>query len=166
MGSNITWSLIELNKHPECMKRLMAEIDSADTTDFATINSKMPYLDAVIMEVNRLYPVVHATVRVIIRETTLASSKSPVVLKPGMLIYLSYLHLQTSPKFWGPDAKEFVPERFLGGYNKDQPLMSFGYGPRNCVSLSQGCPMEWKNRLTADIRSDTNSPSWGQRCFW
>ncbi|KAL8793065.1 MAG: hypothetical protein Q9195_004377 [Heterodermia aff. obscurata] len=133
MGSNITWSLIELNKHPECMKKLMAEIDSANTADFATINSKMPYLDAVIMEINRLYPVVHATVRVVNRETLLASSEKPVVLKPGMLIYLSYLHLQTSTKYWGPDAKEFIPERFLGGYNKDQPLMSFGYGPRNCV---------------------------------
>ena len=136
MGSIITWSLIELSKHPECMTKLMAEINSADTTDFTTINSKMPYLDAVVMEINRLYPVVHATVRVIIRETTLASSKmTPVALKPGMMIYLSYLHLHTSTKFWGPDARDFVPERFLGGYNKDQPFLAFGYGPRNCVSL-------------------------------
>lgn len=134
MGSNITWSLIELNKHPECLAKLMAEINFVDTTDFTTINSKMPYLDAVIMEINRLYPVVHATVRVINRETRLVSSKRPVVLKPGMLVYLSYLHLQTSPKFWGSSAREFVPERFLGGYNKDQPFMAFGYGPRNCVS--------------------------------
>ena len=144
MGSIITWSLIELNKHPKRLAKLMAEIKSFDTTDFTTINSKMPYLGAVIMEINRLYPVVHATVRVINRETTLASNKNPVVLKPGMLVYLSYLHLQTSPKFWGPDAREFVPERFLGGYNKDQPFMSFGYGPRNCVSLP-GHPVEKKN---------------------
>ena len=95
----------------------------------------MPYLDAVIMEINRLHPTVHATLRVINRETTLASSKNSVVLKPGMLIYLSYLHLHTSPKYWGPDAGEFVPERFLDGYKKDQPFMSFGYGPRNCVSF-------------------------------
>lgn len=67
----------------------MAEIDSVDTTDFTTMNSKMPYLDAVVMEINRLYPVVHATVRVINRETTLVSSKRPVILKPGMLVYLS-----------------------------------------------------------------------------
>ena len=135
MGSNITWSLIELNKHPKCLAKLIAEIDSVDVIDFTAVNSKMPYLDSVLMEINRLYPVVHATVRVINRETTLASSKEPVVLKPGMLIYLSYLHLQTSPEFWGPDAREFVPERFLGGYDKDQPFMSFGYGPRNCVGV-------------------------------
>lgn len=133
IGLNVTWSLIELDKHPECLAKLMAEIDSVDTTDFTNVNSKMPYLDAVIMEINRLHPTVHATLRVINRETKLASSKNPVILKPGMLIYLSYLHLHTSPKFWGPDAGVFVPERFLGGYKKDQPFMSFGYGPRNCV---------------------------------
>lgn len=159
MGSNITWSLIELSRHPESLAKLMAEIKSVDTIDFKTINSRMPYLDAVFMEINRLYPVVHATVRVINRETTLASSKKPVIMKPGMLIYLSYLHLQTSPEFWGPDAREFVPERFLGGYNKDQPFMSFGYGPRNCVSLPD-CPDEKKREEIDIARSDTNSPSW------
>ena len=93
MGSNITWALIELNRHPECLAKLMAENNSVDDVDFTTINSKMPYLDAVIMEINRLYPVVHAIVRVINRETSLVSSKTPVILKPDMLIYLSYLHL-------------------------------------------------------------------------
>ena len=68
----------------------MAEINSVDTTDFTNVNSKMPYLDAVIMEINRLHPTVHATLRVINRETTLTSGKKPVVLKPRMLIYLSY----------------------------------------------------------------------------
>src|SRR5271155_2039719 len=130
----------------------MAEIDSVDTTDFTSVNSKMPYLDAVIMEINRLHPTVHATLRVINREITLTSGKKPVVLKPRMLIYLSYLYLHTSPKFWGPGAGEFVPERFIGGY-KEGPFMSFGYGPRNCVSLP-GPPDERKGANI--IRSDTN----------
>ena len=121
----------------------MAEINSVDIIDFTNVNSKMPYLHATIMETNRLYPVVHSTVRIINRETTLASSKKPVVLKPDMLIYLSYLHINTSPEFWGLDAGEFVPERYFGGYKKDQPFMSFGYGPRNCVRLP-GAPNETK----------------------
>jgi cytochrome P450 len=159
---SVSWSLIELDKYPECLAKLMAEINSVDTTDFTNVNSKMPYLDAVIMEISRLYPTVHATLRVINRETKLASSKKPVVLKPGMLIYLSYLHLHTSPKFWGPDAGEFVPERFLGGYKKDQPFMSFGYGPRNCVSLP-GPPNERKEANI--IRLDTNLPFLQLKCI-
>ena len=135
IGFNVTWALVELDKHPRYLAKLMAEISSVNTTNVTTVNSKMPYLNAVFMEINRLYPTVHATVRVINREVKLASSKKPVILKPGMLIYLSYLHLHTSPEFWGPDAGEFVPERFLGGYKKDQPFKPFGYGPRSCVSL-------------------------------
>jgi cytochrome P450 len=126
--------MIELNKHPEYMPRLMAEIDSSDLDDFNTVNSKMPYLDAVIMEINRLHPTVHATLRVMNREMKLG--KAGVVLKPGMLIYLSYLHLHTSPKYWGPTAGVFNPERFLGGHDKEKPFMAFGYGPRNCVCVS------------------------------
>ena len=157
MGSIITWSLIELDRHPECLVKLMAEIESVDTTDFTNINSKMPYLDAVIMEITRLYPVVHATVRVINRETRLASSKNPVVLKPGMLVYLSYLHLQTSPRLWGVNARVFDPQRFLGGHKKDQPFMPFGYGPRSCVSLLNRPPDE--RRELNIIRLGINSPS-------
>lgn len=131
----------------------MAEINSIDTTDFKNVNLEMPYLDAVVMEINRLYSTVHATLRFIIRETTLTSSKKPVVLKPGMLVLLSFFHLHTSPKFWGPDAGEFVPERFLDGYKKNQAFMSFGYGPRNCVSLNDP-PDEIKEANI--IRLDTN----------
>lgn len=86
------------------------------------------------MEINRLHPTVHATLRVMNEEKTL--SQNGVVLKPGMLIYLSYLHLHTSPEFWGPTAGEFDPERFIGGHEKEKPFMAFGYGPRNCVSAS------------------------------
>ena len=112
----------------------MAEVDAVDTTDFNTFYSGMPYLEVVLMEVNRLHPTVHTTVRVIKQETVLASGKAPVVLKPGMLIYLSFLHMHTSPHFWGHDAGEFVPERFLHTHDKEQAYFPFGYGPRNCVS--------------------------------
>ena len=155
IGSNITWVFVELDRHPRCLAKLMAEINSVDTADFTTVNSKMPYLDAVFMEINRLYPTVHATVRVINREIKLASSKKPVILKPGMLIYLSYLHLHISPEFWGPDAGVFVPERFLGGYKKDQPFMPFGYGPRSCVSLPGLLDDRTRSHI---IRLDTSLP--------
>ena len=132
----MTWTFIELDRHPACLAKLMTEIDSVDSVDFMTVNSRMPYLDAVVLEINRLYPVVHATLRIMHGETTLTSGKQPIVLKRDMLIYLSFLHLQTSKEFWGPDADVFVPERFVGGHDKEQPLMAFGYGPRSCVSLS------------------------------
>lgn len=99
IGLNVVWSLIKLDKHPERRAKLMAEINSVDTNDFTQLNSKMPYLDACIMEINRLHPTVHATLRVINKETTLTSGKTPIKLVPGMLIYLSYLHMHTAKEF-------------------------------------------------------------------
>ncbi|KAL1643022.1 hypothetical protein SLS61_009410 [Didymella pomorum] len=133
IGSNITWTLIELQKRPDVLTKLHAEIESVDEMSFTSVTIKMPYLDAIIMEINRLYPSVPATLRVIERETRLMTAKEPVILKPGMLIYLSYLHMHTSPKYWGPTAGDFDPDRFLGGLDKSKPFMAFGSGTRDCV---------------------------------
>jgi cytochrome P450 len=116
----------------------MTEINSIEAIDFTTVTAKMPYLDAVIMEINRLYPSVPATLRVIERETRLRTSRKTVVLKPGMLVYLSYLHMHTSPKYWGEAAGEFDPDRFLNGDDKGKPFMAFGSGTRDCVSFIHG----------------------------
>ncbi|KAF3037612.1 hypothetical protein E8E12_002684 [Didymella heteroderae] len=133
IGSNITWTLIELQKRPDVLTKLLSEIESVDEVSFTTITTKMPYLNAIIMEINRLYPSVPATLRVIEREARLATANQPVILKPGMMVYLSYLHMHTSPKYWGPTASKFDPDRFLGGIDKSKPFMAFGSGTRDCV---------------------------------
>ena len=125
----------------------MQEVESVDTLTFTQVNSGMPYLNALVLEIERLYPVVHATLRVMQREATLLSGKQPITLKPNMLVYLPFLSMQTSDKYWGPNAKEFNPDHFLGGRDKERPYMAFGYGPRSCVS--QGLDRCMKRMLTA-----------------
>jgi cytochrome P450 len=116
----------------------MTEIKAVDTTKFTCVDSRMPYLDAVICEILRLYPVVHATVRVMNRGAELISSKKPVTLTQGMLLYVSFLDMHTSPRYWGATASDFIPERFLDGKSKHLPFMPFGYGTRNCVGTTDG----------------------------
>ncbi|KAM7183904.1 Cytochrome P450 [Rhypophila sp. PSN 637] len=177
IGLNVVWAIIELGRHPDKMRRLVEEIDAVTmsapqdldkqdaepedwTLDWTKVTNEMPYLDAVLTEVNRLYPTVHATLRVmnkdaILKETSSHAGKNPgkreelpttilrterVILRKGMIVYMSYWHLHTARKYWGEDTKEFIPERFLADEQGDSgkkrpigPLMSFGYGPRSCV---------------------------------
>lgn len=47
--------------------------------------------------------------------------------------------MNTSPKIWGPDAKEFRPERWLSSDGVRDPdqlgqfLSTFSYGVRQCI---------------------------------
>ncbi|KAM7185125.1 Cytochrome P450 [Naviculisporaceae sp. PSN 640] len=172
IGLNVVWAVIELGRHPDKMARLVKEIDAVTRQegeegedwelDWTKFTNEMPYLDAVLTEVNRLYPTVHATLRVVNKDVVLkgtgtAAAKTgksqvldglptaitrsePVVLRKGMIVYMSYWHLHTAEKYWGSDTKEFIPERFLQNSEESDdikrpigPLMSFGYGPRSCV---------------------------------
>jgi cytochrome P450 len=134
-GFSIAWILIELDRHPECLKKLLAEIETSNIDDFNTVNSRMPYLNAVFMEIHRLHPPINAVLRTVNHETVLSSSKMPVLLQPGMLIFISLLYMQTSAKYWGSDSSTFRPERWLDMKEINGSLVAFGYGPRSCVSL-------------------------------
>jgi len=135
-GFNLAWLLIELDKRPVCLQRLLAEIESSDTEDFKTVNSKMPYLNAVIEEVNRLHPPIASTFRTVNRETSVTSRKSQYMLPPGTLVFLALGCANRSTKDWGENAEIFMPERFLQEKESGLSHLAFGYGLRSCVSSS------------------------------
>lgn len=95
----------------------------------------MPYLDAVLMECNRLRPAIHAVLRSVIQDTVLTSGPHLVHLQPGTMIYLSLMYANTSTKNWGETAGDFVPERWIDRESKKDAFLGFGYGLRSCVSL-------------------------------
>lgn len=132
-GYNLAWLLIELDRQPECLKRLLAEIASSDTEDFKAVSSKMPYLDAVITEINRLHPPIASTFRTVNREISVTSGKSNYSLPPGTLVFLALGCANRSTEQWGEDADKFVPERWLDRKDGDQSHLAFGYGSRSCV---------------------------------
>lgn len=132
-GYNLAWLLIELDKHPERLQRLLAETDSSNTEDFKTVNSKMPYLDAVITEVNRLHPPIASTFRTVNCEISVASRKSHYTLPSGAVVFLALGCANRSAKDWGEDADEFVPERWLEKKEGMPSHLAFGYGSRSCV---------------------------------
>jgi hypothetical protein len=134
-GYNLAWLLIELDNRPECLQRLLVEVDSSDTEDFKTVNSKMPYLDAVMTEVNRLHPPIASTFRTVSREVSVTSCKSQYTLPPGTLVFLALGCANRSVRDWGEDADKFMPERWLDREEASPSHLAFGYGSRSCVSF-------------------------------
>jgi len=134
-GYNLAWLLIELDKWPECLQKLLAGIESSDTEDFKTVNSNMPFLDAVITEVNQLHPPIASTFRTIHREINVTSCRSRYRLPPGTIVFLALGCANRSMKDWGEDADLFVPERWLGKREGGPSHLAFGYGSRSCVRL-------------------------------
>ncbi|KAF3043111.1 hypothetical protein E8E11_008587 [Didymella keratinophila] len=132
-GYNLAWLLIELHKRPECLQKLLVEIESSDTEDFRTVNSNMPYLNAVIEEVNRLHPPIASTFRTVNREISVASRKSQYTLPPGTLVFLALGCANRSTKDWGENAEMFMPERFLQEKESGFSHLAFGYGSRSCL---------------------------------
>jgi cytochrome P450 len=65
-----------------------------------------------------------------------SSRRKPIVLTPGMRLYISFHQLRTNPRLWGDDVGQFVPERFLDENRQTKEyFMPFGFGERMCVGF-------------------------------
>lgn len=138
------WAVYALCKNPDVQTRLREEIranlppistDSPPSVDAAAIDN-VPYLNAVCNEVLRFHPSVPTTLRVAVKDTTLAGKPIP----KGTFLILSPEILNHMEDFWGPDADKFNPERFMGqgkantgGAASNYAFLTFLHGPRSCI---------------------------------
>jgi len=170
---SLTWALIELAKHPEMQDKLRADLSQFGgrdpTWDQLTSTSDLPYLDAIVSEVLRLHPPFSKTPRLASQDdviplgtpivtpsgeiiTSITVAKGTVILEPIRAI-------NRSEALWGPDAKEFKPERWfkditvpakeLQGYRH---LLTFHDGPRTCLGKAFALA-EFKAVLSVLIRN-------------
>lgn len=108
--------------------------------------SKMPYLDAVLKESMRLYPVAPFVVRRLPYDLPIRpdddhhSDLGPIILPEGSFACIWIYGLHRNKKLWNrPD--DFVPERWIDpklregddGQKMSGSYMPFAAGPRNCV---------------------------------
>ncbi|XP_070162712.1 cytochrome P450 9e2-like [Polyergus mexicanus] len=124
----------------DVQNKLRAEIDDvlAQTNGQPTFEaiSQMKYLDAVINETLRLYPVGGFLDRKCVKEFKLppaTSNGEPTTLKPGDSIWFPYYALHRDPKYYSQPDK-FDPHRFLNGEVDNSVYMPFGIGPRICIA--------------------------------
>lgn len=127
-AATLSWTLHLLALHPEIQDRLAQEVQG--NTNF----TKMPYLDAVLKEAMRLYPVAPFVVRHLAQDVV----TDKVVLPRNTLCCIWIYSLHRNPEIWKEDPNAFRPERWLkdgGTLTKLQQsaYMPFCSGPRNCL---------------------------------
>ena len=148
-ASTLSWTIYEISKKPECVQRLRAEIAQfvgleGDATwrhpSFADLKA-MKYLQHVLNETLRMYPVLPFNVRMALRDTTLPRGGGPdgndrvAVCKDTPVAY-STLLLQRRPDLYPPhlpDPAVFAPERWEQWQPKPWHYIPFNGGPRICI---------------------------------
>lgn len=125
------------------------DIWAALSTEVAALNGEAPtyeqikemkYLRAVINESLRLYPQVPGNGREAVNDTYIPvgggkDGKSPVFIPKGSSVSWSLYTMHRRKDFYGPDAEEFKPERWLGekGLRPGWEFLPFNGGPRVCI---------------------------------
>ncbi len=128
----LSWAWLLLGRHPEADERLRAEAVAAapDPDAGADAADVLPFARAVLDEAMRLFPPAWA----IGRRSTAEHAAREYVLPAGAVAIVSPWLLHRDPRWW-PDARAFVPERWLDP-DPGRPraaYLPFGAGPRMCV---------------------------------
>uniref|UniRef100_A0A8C7XNF4 unspecific monooxygenase n=1 Tax=Oryzias sinensis TaxID=183150 RepID=A0A8C7XNF4_9TELE len=135
-SSSLTFLAYNLATNPEVMKKLQKEID-ATFPNKAPIQyvplMEMEYLDCVVNESLRLYPIAARLERV----AKATVEVNGLVIPKDMVVMVPTWPLHRDPELW-PEPEKFKPERF-SKENKDTfdpyTYMPFGAGPRNCIGM-------------------------------
>ncbi|KAL1960130.1 hypothetical protein VTO42DRAFT_302 [Malbranchea cinnamomea] len=143
-ATSLQWSAYALCKHPDIQARLREEVRSnlppISGTNAAPITASqidsLPYLNAFCNEILRYYPPVRISVREAVKDTYIADTFIP----KGTVISIVPPAMNRNPEYWGPDADEFNPDRWLGpgksnngGATSNYAFLTFLHGPRSCI---------------------------------
>ncbi|EIW81781.1 cytochrome P450 [Coniophora puteana RWD-64-598 SS2] len=174
-STSLTWALIELAKNPDAQARLRTEITQFSDEDPSyedLVGDKLPYLDAVTHETLRLHPSVPELTRVaavddiipLSAPVTDASGRTVdrISIAKGTLVGCPITAVNRSPAFWGADALEFRPGRWIEGVEKGSAkdltghrhLLTFASGPRTCIGKGFAIA-EFKTVLAVLVRNFT-----------
>jgi cytochrome P450 len=133
------WILYELARNPTMQEKLYEELVSVLGPDGEVTRAniqRLPYINAIVKESGRMYPVAaYVVARIFDKDLTLLGYNVPC----GVHIFVHQYLLSVDERYYGKDAKEFVPERWLrdetGRTNDLNAFTSvpFGHGVRMCL---------------------------------
>ena len=141
-STTVEWAMASLLENPKVMEKVKRELTRVVGTRAQVQESdiaQLPYLQAVVKEVLRLYPVVAMTYY----RAEATVGVQGYTIPQGATIILNIWAVHRNADVW-PDPHKFVPERFMGddGNNitvdfsgKDGKLIPFGGGRRICLGM-------------------------------
>ncbi|XP_010449942.1 PREDICTED: cytochrome P450 71A27 [Camelina sativa] len=137
-SSVLEWTMAELMRHPECMKKLQDEINTVSAHNSNVTEKeveKMDYLQCVIKEGLRLHPAAPLLSRISTEDIQLKGYD----IAAGTMVLINASSILRNPTIWGHDAEEFKPERHFGSNSdfigNDSKFLPFGAGRRVCPGL-------------------------------
>lgn len=141
----MSWTLHDLIRNPSHLARCVAEIDRLPAnTPNLDLSTHLPYLDACISESIRLNSPVpvnfaenHSPTDLLLPGS--GSGNTPLILKKGEDLIWSPWVFSRLHWIWGPDADDYIPDRWLLGGSAYEPKPTayeypiFHAGRRACL---------------------------------
>ncbi|KAF7723245.1 hypothetical protein EC973_002183 [Apophysomyces ossiformis] len=136
----LSWTFYNLMLHPRVEAKLIEEInkhvgEDMDTPTLYETVKNMKYAHAVFYEALRLHPSLPNNQKYALNDDALPDGTN---IRKGDYVFWSPWVMGRSEKVWGPDARDFRPERWFTpeGELRRQPqgkFNSFHGGPRVCL---------------------------------
>ncbi|HVQ51465.1 MAG TPA: cytochrome P450 [Mycobacterium sp.] len=143
-ATTLAWAIERLQRHPELLDRLTAELD----------NGSEELLHATILEIQRTRPVIDVTFRQV---KAPALQIGPWTLPQGQTIVASIGLLHADEAVF-LDARRFDPDRFLSRPPDPAEWIPYGGGIRRCIGAAFAT-MEMRVVLRTLLRTYIISPS-------
>ncbi|XP_013115934.2 probable cytochrome P450 6a13 [Stomoxys calcitrans] len=138
----IAFVLYELAHHPHIQDKVREEIlgvlKQHNNELSYEASMKLPYLEQVIAETNRRYPILNFLERTVTQDYRVENSN--IVLEKGCTIYIPLQSIHYDPGFY-ESPQEFRPQHFHpseAASRHPMAFLGFGEGPRNCIGMRMG----------------------------
>jgi len=133
IASALTWTWYLLSTHPECWRRLRAEVVEVlgDRPPAVADLPRLPYTTMVVQEAMRLYPPIYLVLRRALADDEIGGWRIPAGADIALCPYVTHRH----PEFWD-NPEGFDPERFAAeraGRRHRMAFFPFSGGPRRCI---------------------------------
>lgn len=126
----LAWGLYWLATHADVGERLRLEVAALGSTPDPKLYLQLEYLDATCKEILRIYPIVPAVFRQVVRPFGVAGYN----FAPGTVLSPS-IYLTHHREDLYPEGDRFDPNRFLQRTYSPYEYLPFGGGARRCIGM-------------------------------